>query len=166
MLVLSGYFDMGAAGQKNLYLSQQGEIVEVVLDTSDDGALVARYQEMSVGDNWNPYDQLVFLDLAEIQPVVAPLAAPLLGSLGGLAAGGAALVAGGVVIAGGGDGYGYGYGDAVTVIQPTVNEPEATHLVGDLCNLGNHDGRIQQRNQYHHDQRAGQQLYLDRGSGG
>ncbi|MDJ0827186.1 MAG: Ig-like domain-containing protein [Rhodobacter sp.] len=128
VVVLNGYFDTAHTGAKGLFLSQQGEIVEVVLADGDGAAMVARYQAVEVGgEKWSPYDQLVFLDLAEVEPVVAPLVAPLASQLGGLLAGGAAI-AGGLAVAGGGDGD--GGGGAKTVIQPTVDDPDATHLIG------------------------------------
>ncbi len=130
-LALSGYFDVGSTGEKNLFLSQEGEIVEVVLDGANEGTIVAQYADVPLGEKWSPYDQLVFLDLAEVEPVVAPLAAPLASSLGGLAAGGAALVGGAVLASGGGGGGDNGDGDFNnTVIQPTVDDPDATYLVG------------------------------------
>ncbi|MDJ0630971.1 MAG: Ig-like domain-containing protein [Rhodobacter sp.] len=127
VLVLHGYFDTESTGEKSLYLSQDGEIVAIELLGEGDGALVAQVQDLPLGEKWSPYDQLVFLDLAEVEPVVAPLVAPLAGQLSGLLAGGAALVGGAVLAGGGGDGDG---GGGSSVIQPTVDDPDATHLVG------------------------------------
>ncbi len=132
VLVLSGYFDEGTTGDKNLFLSEEGEFVEVVLDEGVGGEFHASYSAIDVGGKWSAYDELVFLDLGQIEQVVAPLVAPLAGSLAGLLGGGAALAAGAAVVGGGGgdDGGGVGGGGGTTVIQPTVDNPDDTHLIG------------------------------------
>jgi len=101
ILVLQNYYSPGAAGGKNLFLSDDGQFVEVVLENKAEGALFASYEPLDVSGKWSAYDDMVFLDIDRIEPVIAPLlAAPLFGGLGAGAAaagvvGAAALVAGG-----------------------------------------------------------------------
>ena len=74
------------------------EAIEVVLEDKADGMLFASYEPLDLSGKWSAYDDMVFLDVDRIEPVVAPLvAAPFLGGLGGLgaAAAGAAIIAGG-----------------------------------------------------------------------
>jgi len=125
---LDGYYDTASTGPKNLFLSDEGDFIEVVLEDKSEGMLFASYEPLDLTGKWSAYDDMVFLDVDRIEPVVAPLAAPLVGGLGGLgaAAAGAAVVAG----AGGGDGDGDGGGDDdddSTV--PTVNDADGTYEV-------------------------------------
>lgn len=117
ILVLQNYYSNGTPGGKNLFLSEEGNFVEVVLEDKAEGALFASYEPLDISGKWSAYDDMVFLDVDRIEPVIAPLAAPLFGGLG--AAGAAAGVAGAAVIAGGGGGGGGG------VIVPTVDNPDA-----------------------------------------
>ncbi|NSY37764.1 Ig-like domain-containing protein [Leisingera sp. ANG59] len=107
-LVLENYYSFGATGSKNLFLSQEGEFIEVVLEDKSGGMLFATYEPLDLAGKWSAYDDMVFLDVDRIEPVVAPLAAPLFGGLG--AAGAAAGVAGAAAIVGGGGGGGGGGG--------------------------------------------------------
>ncbi|MBY6059207.1 Ig-like domain-containing protein [Leisingera daeponensis] len=112
-LVLENYYSYGSTGAKNLFLSQEGEFIEVVLEDKSSGMLFATYEPLDLTGKWSAYDEMVFLDVDRIEPVVAPLAAPLFGGLGaaGAAAGAvgvAAIAAGG---GDGGDGGGGGGGD-------------------------------------------------------
>jgi len=130
VLVLSGYFDEGATGDKHLFLSEGGDFVEVILADGPDGAFYASYDAIDVSGKWSAYDQLTFLDIGNVEQVVAPLAAPLLGPLGLI--GGGAAAAGAVVLTGGGggggdDGDGGGGGGVIT---PTVDDPNATYELG------------------------------------
>ncbi|MEP0153360.1 Ig-like domain-containing protein [Pseudophaeobacter sp.] len=124
ILVLQNYYSNGTAGGKNLFLSEDGNFVEVVLEDKAEGALFASYEPLDLTGKWSAYDDMVFLDVDRIEPVIAPLAAPLFGGLG--AAGAAAGVAGAAVIAGGGGGGGGGGGN---LIIPTVDDPDATYPV-------------------------------------
>ncbi|MFY0312484.1 Ig-like domain-containing protein [Leisingera sp. D0M16] len=129
-LVLENYYSYGAAGGKNLFLSSEGEFIEVVLEDKSSGMLFATYEPLDLTGKWSAYDEMVFLDVDRIEPVVAPLAAPLFGGLG--AAGAAAGVVGAAVIASGGDGGGDGGGGTPTPpsgIYPTVDDPDATYPV-------------------------------------
>ncbi len=124
---LDGFYDTAASGPKNLFLSDEGDFIEVVLEDKADGMLFASYEPLDLSGKWSAYDDMVFLDVDRIEPVVAPLvAAPFLGGLGGLgaAAAGAAIIAGG-----GGDGDGGGGGGDGGPIVPTVNDADGTYDV-------------------------------------
>lgn len=127
---LDGFYNTAATGPKNLFLSDEGDFIEVVLEDKADGMLFASYEPLDLSGKWSAYDDMVFLDVDRIEPVVAPLAAPLLGGLGGLgaAAAGAAVIAG---AGGGGDGDGGGGGgdDGTGAIIPTVNDADGTYDV-------------------------------------
>jgi len=126
---LDGFYNTAATGPKNLFLSDEGDFIEVVLEDKADGMLFASYEPLDLSGKWSAYDDMVFLDVDRIEPVVAPLAAPFLGGLGGLgaAAAGAAVIAG---AGGGGDGDGGGGGDDGTgAIIPTVNDADGTYDV-------------------------------------
>ncbi|MEO0772861.1 MAG: BapA prefix-like domain-containing protein, partial [Pseudomonadota bacterium] len=129
VLVLENYF--AGSGDKDLFLSTEGRLDEVVLTAQADGSLMHQYAAVQVSEKWSSYDDLVFLDVERIEPVVAPLAAPALGGLGLLGAG-AAAAAGVAVISddddtpGGPGGPGGPSGPAA----PTVNDPDVDRLVG------------------------------------
>lgn len=130
-LVLEDFYSYGSTGSKNLFLSEEGQFIEVVLEDKSSGMLFATYEPLDLAGKWSAYDEMVFLDVDRIEPVVAPLAAPLFGGLG--AAGAAAGVVGAAAIAGGGGGGGGG-GDNTppgppSGITPTVDDPDATHPV-------------------------------------
>ena len=112
-LVLENYYSYNATGGKNLFLSQEGEFIEVVLEDKSNGMLFAAYEPLDLAGKWSAYDEMVFLDVDRIEPVVAPLAAPLFGGLG--AAGAAA-----------GRGAGAGAGPAA---GRTTSRPDCTSLV-------------------------------------
>ncbi|XHE54521.1 BapA prefix-like domain-containing protein [Phaeobacter sp. BS34] len=82
VVVLDDFFNTGATGDKNLFLSEEGNFVEVVLEDRTDGMLYASYEPLDLSGKWSAYDDMVFLDVERIEPVVAPLVAPLLGGLG------------------------------------------------------------------------------------
>lgn len=128
-LVLENFYSFGETGSKNLFLSEEGQFIEVVLEDKSGGMLFATYEPLDLTGKWSAYDEMVFLDVDRIEPVVAPLAAPLFGGLG--AAGAAAGVAGAAVLAGGGGGGGGGgdNGGPPSGIYPTVDDPDATHPV-------------------------------------
>lgn len=97
-LVLENYYSFGATGVKSLFLStKEGEFIEVVLEGKCSGMLYATYEPHDLSGKWSAYDEMVFLGGDRIEPVVAPLAAPLFGGLGavGMATGvvGAAVIA-------------------------------------------------------------------------
>lgn len=108
-LVLDNYYAFGTTGGKNLFLSEDGQFIEVVLEDKSGGMLFATYEPLDLSGKWSAYDEMVFLDVDRIEPVVAPLAAPLFGGLG--AAGAAAGVVGAAALATGGDDDGDGGGD-------------------------------------------------------
>ncbi|MEM6589111.1 MAG: Ig-like domain-containing protein [Pseudomonadota bacterium] len=122
VLVLENYF--AGSGDKELFLSKEGSLDQVILTTEADGSLTAQYAVVQVSEKWSAYDDLVFLDVERVEPVVAPLAGPALGGLGLLGAGTAA--AAGVAVVTGDDDDGSGSGRA----NPTVNDPDVDRLVG------------------------------------
>lgn len=128
VLILNGYFNEGTTGDKNLLLSEEGNLVEVTLEDRADGYLAAGYEPLDTSGKWSAYDEMVFLDVDRIEPTVAPLvAAPFLGGVG---AAGAAAAGGAVLLAGGGgdDGGGGGGGGSVTV--PTVDDVDLDRIIG------------------------------------
>ena len=98
-IVLDDFFE----GEHDLLLSERGLMTKVDFMAEDEGQLVATYQDIDLTGKWSEYDQLAFLDLERVEPVVAPLVAGA--ALSGLGAAGAAAaaVAGAGVILGGGD---------------------------------------------------------------
>ncbi|MEL7117052.1 MAG: Ig-like domain-containing protein, partial [Pseudomonadota bacterium] len=130
VLVLDGYFEENATGPKNLFLSEEGEIVEVFLGEANEGTIVPTYASLDVGGKWSAYDDMVFLDLDRIEPVVAPLAAPVFGGLGWLGAGGAALAATALVGGDDTDDGDNGGDDTGTTVTPTVDDPDSTQTIG------------------------------------
>ncbi|MCG7624688.1 Ig-like domain-containing protein [Epibacterium sp. Ofav1-8] len=127
---LDGFYDTASTGPKNLFLSDEGDFIEVVLEDKSEGMLFASYEPLDLSGKWSAYDDMVFLDVDRIEPVVAPLAAPLLGGLGGVgaAAAGAAVIAG-VGGGGGGGGGGDGGDGGSDTIVPTVNDADGTYDV-------------------------------------
>lgn len=122
-VTIQGYF-FEDGREPELFLSAHGEIQHVDLGGQVGDQYLASYNAVDTSGKWSAYDQLVFLDLERVEPVVAPLVAPVLGGLGSAAAAGAAVLGGGYVankvIGGGGDGE----------VTPTVNDPEATYETG------------------------------------
>ena len=134
-LVLDSYFNTAATGGKNLFLSEEGNFIEVVLEDRAQGMLFASYEPLDLTGKWSAYDDMVFLDIDRIEPVVAPLvAAPLFGGFGAGAAGAAAV--GGVAVLGGGGGGGGGGSSDTT--PPTVNLVSGTQSTGDIVNATAH----------------------------
>ncbi|MCG7629077.1 Ig-like domain-containing protein [Epibacterium sp. MM17-32] len=128
---LDGFYDTASTGPKNLFLSDEGDFIEVVLEDKSEGMLFASYEPLDLSGKWSAYDDMVFLDVDRIEPVVAPLAAPLLGGLGGVgaAAAGAAVIAGVGGGGGGGGGDGDGGDGGTDTIVPTVNDADGTYDV-------------------------------------
>ncbi|MEE2945399.1 MAG: Ig-like domain-containing protein [Pseudomonadota bacterium] len=121
---LQGYFN-GGAEDKELYLSKEGEFHQVDLGTPIGNQFPATYEVADISGKWSQYDELTFLDLERVEPVVAPLVAP---ALGGLGAAGAAAIGGIAVVGGGGGGGGGGNGDGPIV--PTVDNPDVDRIIG------------------------------------
>lgn len=122
-LVLKGYYVEIQAGEKQLYLSENGQLMEVELEDAASGALDADYASVAVGDKWSAYDQLVFLDVERVEPVVAPLIAPALSGLGAAVGIGGAAVVGSTILGGGGGGSGQ-------PVTPTVDDADLDRIVG------------------------------------
>ncbi len=124
IITLDGYFSGPEASDRELFLSKDGQFHKVELGEAVDGTFIPNYDLADVSGKWSEYDELTFLDLERIEPVVAPLAAPALGWLG-LAGAGAAATS---LVAGGGDGG--GNGDGSTEIVPTVDDPDLDRIIG------------------------------------
>ncbi|WP_339694069.1 Ig-like domain-containing protein [Celeribacter baekdonensis] len=135
-IVLEGYFE---GGDHDLFLSERGLMTKVDFVDENQGDLVASYQDIDLTGKWSEYDQLAFLDLERIEPVVAPLALAGMG-LGG--AGAAAAAAAGVILldgGSGGDGGGNGGGESDTT-APDVAILTGVESVGDYVNGEIYDG--------------------------
>lgn len=133
-LVLDNFFAEGITGQKNLFLSDDGAFTEVVLDGSAEGVLFPTYEPLDVSGKWSAYDDLVFLDLDRVEPVIAPLvAAPAFGGLGAAAAATAGVVGAGALVGGGDDDDGSDNNgndnNTPPRIEPTVDNPDAAFQV-------------------------------------
>ncbi|MFW8635561.1 Ig-like domain-containing protein [Cribrihabitans pelagius] len=126
-LVLENYFSGGAGGGKNLFLSADNTMVEVVLEDKSSGMLFAGYEPLDLSGKWSSYDDMMFLDVDRIEPVVAPLAAAGFGGLG--TAGAAAGVGAAALVAGGGGGGGGDGNSTPPPIVPTVDDPDASYPV-------------------------------------
>lgn len=124
-ITLQGYF-FDQSRDPDLFLSAQGEIQHVELGGQVGDQYLASYAPIDTSGKWSAYDQLVFLDLERVEPVVAPLAAPLLGGLGSAAAATAAVVGGGYVLSQTGGGGGGGSSEVV----PTVDNPDGSYQTG------------------------------------
>ncbi|WP_422050110.1 Ig-like domain-containing protein [Shimia sp.] len=123
-ITLQNYFQSVAGEERDLFISKNGAFQQVDLGEPVVDQYFAQYTEISTSEKWSAYDQLTFLDLERIEPVVAPLVAPVAGFIPGLlGVGGAAVVAS--TIDGGGDGGGNG-----GPIIPTVDDPDVSRIVG------------------------------------
>lgn len=127
-IVLSGYFNEAPGDTNHLYLSSEGEIVEVFLEDSGNGLLYADYGPVSGWSKWSPLDDLRYTTsdgvsevmVASSEPAgMAPLVPGLLG-IGGAAGGAAALIGGAAVIGGGGGGGGSNHKAPTVDSQPTT----------------------------------------------
>ncbi|PZX09530.1 Ig-like domain-containing protein [Celeribacter halophilus] len=99
-IVLDGFFE----GEHDLLLSERGLMTKVDFMAEDEGQLVATYQDIDLTGKWSEYDQLAFLDLERVEPVVAPLVAgAALSGLGAAGAAAAAVAGAGVILSGGDD---------------------------------------------------------------
>ncbi|WP_226554698.1 Ig-like domain-containing protein [Celeribacter naphthalenivorans] len=136
-IVLDGYFD----GEHELLLSEHGTMTRVDFMAEGEGDLVASYMDIDLTGKWSEYDQLAFLDLERVEPVVAPIAAAGLGWLGlGTAAAGLAGVA--VVddlLDGGGNGGGGG-GSTPDTTPPDVSILSGVESTDDYVNGEIYDG--------------------------
>ena len=125
-VVLSNYFNEAAGDVNHLYLSSEGQIVEVMVNEGADGVLFADYGPVQGWDKWSPLDDLRFTQADGVSEMIvasnepagmAPFIPGLLGGFGGV--GTAAAVAGGAAVIGGGLGGGGDSGD--TRARPTVD---------------------------------------------
>lgn len=122
-IVLDGYFEEAAGDKNHLYLSSDGQIVEVFVDDTGNGVLYADYGPVQGWDKWSPLDDLRYTSADPIGEMAAASSEPagmgpiVPGLLGGL--GGAAAVAGGAAIIGGGGGS-KGHRNPTVDSQPTT----------------------------------------------
>ncbi|SDJ04674.1 Ig-like domain-containing protein [Aliiruegeria lutimaris] len=91
-ITLQGYFAGTQAEDRELLLSRDGELHLVAFTDNVGDEYFAQYTAVDITGKWSSYDQMTFLDLDDVEPVIAPLVAPALGmgGLGVLGAGGAA----------------------------------------------------------------------------
>ena len=124
-VVLSNYFNEAAGDVNHVYLSSEGQIVEVMVNEGREGVLFADYGPVQGWDKWSPLDDLRYTEaagvadiaLASAEPAgMAPFIPGLLGGFGGLGTA-AAVAAGGAVLVGGGLGGG-GEGRALPTVDP------------------------------------------------
>ena len=129
-VVLANYFGEAAGDVNHLYLSSDGQIVEVLVTEGADGVLFADYGAVQGWDKWSPLDDLRYTDADGVEPLLvassepagmAPFIPGLLGGFGGV--GTAAAIAGGAAVIGGGLG-----GGGESRAAPTVN-PQTTTTV-------------------------------------
>ncbi|SFK68588.1 Ig-like domain-containing protein [Shimia haliotis] len=123
-ITLQGYFAGDLAEDRELFLSKDGQFHKVDIGEPVGDQFFVQYDSVAMNEKWSQYDDLTFLDLERIEPVVAPLVAagPGLGAL--LGVGGAAAVTGVVGTGGGGSGGGGG------AIVPTVDDPDVSRVIG------------------------------------
>ncbi len=145
-IVLSDYFSADAGEQPRVFLSSDGEIVEVDLISSGENQYFAQYSSTEVWGKWSPNEELVFIEEADPLAVAsAPqqyedetvsmlgagaILGPGLGLGGAAVAGlaGASILTGG---SGGGSGGSGGGGTGGTDKAPaTVNDPDKTVTIG------------------------------------
>ena len=128
-VVLSSYFNEAPGDTNHLYLSSEGQLTEVLVNDTGNGALFADYGPVQGWDKWSPLDDLRFADAGAIDPMsiasnepagMAPFVPALLGGFGGV--GTAAAVAGGAAVIAGVGGGGSKH------IAPTV-DPQAVTTV-------------------------------------
>lgn len=130
-IVLDGFF---VGGEHELLLSERGLMTRVEFVDNSEGALVANYENIDLTGKWSEYDQLAFLDLERVEPVVAPLAAAGFPWLFPAAVGGAAALD---ELTGGGGGGGGGGGDTTA---PDVSITDGVESTGDYVNGEIYDG--------------------------
>lgn len=123
-ITLQGYFAGDLADDRDLFLSKDGQFHKVEMGDPVGDQYFAQYDTLALNEKWSQYDDLTFLDLERIEPVVAPIAAavPGIGTLLGI--GGAAAVTGVV------GGVGGGGGGTTSVIVPTVDDPDVSRVIG------------------------------------
>ncbi len=151
-VTLEGYFLPVAGEDRSLFISKNGAFHQVDLGEPVVDQYFAQYSEVSISGKWSAYDELTFLDLERVEPVVAPLIAPIAGIVPGLlGVGGAAVAASAITNGGGSDGDGKdggdngggdngggnggggnggGNGGGGSTITPTVDDPDVDRIVG------------------------------------
>lgn len=139
IIALTDYFD---GGDTRLFISADGYLNEVTLADAGDGTLYAQYGPTAEWGKWSPSDDLIFLDGTDVasaatgeDETATMLGAGILGggSLLGLGAGTAAVVAGSQLVDGGGGGGGGGVpgGGGPARIPPSLDQDQAIVIGGD-----------------------------------
>ncbi|CUH53428.1 Ig-like domain-containing protein [Shimia marina] len=122
-ITLENYFVAVDGEERDLFLSKDGQFHQVNLGDSVNDQYFAQYDAISINEKWSAYDELTFLDLERIEPVVAPLVAPFAALPGILGLGGAAVATSALLDDGNGGG---GNG----VITPTVDDADISRVIG------------------------------------
>ncbi len=139
VLTLSNYFDPAGGEANELFISSDGEITKVALETGPDGMVFADYGAVQGHDKWNPYDQISFYEGEELianadadeVTGMAAFAPALLGGLGGAGlAAGAGLVGLGLLSGGTGSGGGSSSG----ANPPSVTVTDGVKSSNDVIN--------------------------------
>jgi len=131
VIVLENFFSSDATGGKNLFLSANDQFIAVVLEDKADGMLFASYETLDLSGKWSAYDELVFLDVDRIEPVIAPLAAPLLGGFGAAGVAAAGVVGTSVLVT---DDSETGTTPPGRGRVPTVDDPDAVYPIAGSTN--------------------------------
>ncbi|MDE4063682.1 Ig-like domain-containing protein [Phaeobacter gallaeciensis] len=93
--------------------------------------LFASYETLDLSGKWSAYDELVFLDVDRIEPVIAPLAAPLLGGFGAAGVAAAGVVGTSVLVT---DDSETGTTPPGRGRVPTVDDPDAVYPIAGSTN--------------------------------
>jgi hypothetical protein len=103
-ITLENYFLTVDGEDRALFISKNGAFQQVTLGEPVVDQYFVQYEPLSTIEKWSAYEQLTFLDLERVEPVVAPLVAPVAGLAPGLLGLGGAAVAASAISNGDDDG--------------------------------------------------------------